>query len=214
VVNGVPECIAVSAWLGQWRIGAISTTDAANAVESITGQLHCDGKPWRDVLTGLTRDWPIAPALPEPGDPCGVPYPDALSAIALSADLLLVRRADGWHTHRASHTVPTRSLADAQRDLTEMAQRAQREFEQLDTVGSRSQADAALATLRIPALPPSLSQRSRRALHMAARIMALVEIALVDSDVPSSRSQDSKRIDLLLDVKRSARGLLMASVTQ
>lgn len=211
----VPECVVVSAWLGQWRLGAISASDAANAIEAVTGELHVDSMPWLDVIRGLDpTQGPFAPAVPEPGDPCGLPDPSVLGAVAVAPTVLLVQDGTGWHRVSVRHNVGITSLAHAQSQFLTAVEQARGTLERLDTVGGRERVDAALAAMSHPALPPALPPRSRAALDTACRMSVVVDCAISDSAVPSSRSQDLARSDALRDLRRAARDLMLASVTQ
>ena len=205
----------MSAWLGQWRLGAVALGDAANAIESITETLAVDGLAWWGLLGQLSASATrVAPALPMPGDPCGVPLPGVTQAVALTRTALLTFDDAGWHQVDCAHTVPMHSLGEAQRALALATTRAEEALSALPTIGSRSAADADLAALSATPLPPSMPARGQHALETAVRVTVAVNAALRDSTVPSSPSHDDRRIAILLDLRRAARDLMLASVTQ
>lgn len=212
----VPECVAVSAWLGEWRLGRVARGDAANALEVITGLARPESGTWLEFVNDLDPTTaPFAPAVPEPGDPCGVPLAGVTQAVATSPTTLLVAGEDGsWRHIGTAHSVPLRSLTETHRLFTSTVGQAQEELAGLATTGSRAVAESHLASIPVLPLPASLPARNHAALDSAIRILAIVDAAVAHSSVPSSPSHDDRRVVVLRELRRSARDLMLASVTQ
>lgn len=196
----------LSAWLNAARRHEVSATDAANACESVTGEL--DGIDWHAVALGGT--WARA-ALPGPGDPWGVPVIGALEAVALGDGALLVR-TDRWHWVVGPHTVPVIGQGWARRNLMDTLAQATPVIEALATVGDRAQAESAMAQYDGP-WPPTLTAKARGDLELARRVLVTAAVARSGVSVPSSRSQGAELERALQDLTHAAQLLLCAAAS-
>lgn len=201
----------LSAWLNAARRGDVSEADALHVCAHIIG-LH-DGsrgdqvtqRDWLDMVTAAP--W-FRPALPEPGDPWGVPIMDATEAVALGPNVLLVR-TDAWRAVTMAHTVPVIDTAWARRALLDAVAQAGDVLQPLATVGDRSRAEAALATSDSPW--PPLPERVRADLELARGILTMASVAGHLATVPSSRSQERTLTDTVRSLVHASRVLLCAA---
>lgn len=202
--------VRLSAWLNAARRGEVTGHDAANACETISGQLEISGRSWLDVV-GRVGPGPARPALPEPGDPWGVPIAGALEAVAASPSLLLVRRAE-WQAVDAAHAVPVIDAGWARRNLLAEVSDAADLLERSATLGDRDAADEALQRITSQ-WPPTLAPRAVADLELATRLLVASELAADAVTVPSSPSQYSAVRTTLLAVSRASRLLMCAAVS-
>jgi hypothetical protein len=179
-------------------------------------------------------------ALPVPGDLTGLAGPPAFNAEAIEAGeaVLAEDRLLGlvpevvefgsalepgamvtWHVHEAapSRVTDLGSLADADRALREALVRATEALAALDVARWREDDTERIAAVRDGALardvlPPGADPRVARVLATAARVRAMVELALLDDGAAVTGWEASERSRALREVDSVARRALVAAV--
>lgn len=225
-----PSAVIIALWLNAARSGAVSMTDAANAVEVITEQLGMlseapdgtvDSSSWQDlVAVVLQESTPVAVALPVDGDPAGIPS-QVLSQIdrdfgvvAISNSALLVKRRGGsWIMIQSTNKVIHHDLNQTRRILLEQIELAAKQLSASELTGEQSHIRAALEAFRSLHLPPHLSKRSTDALEMAARVLIVAKGAISDSIAIHSPSLDQQRGLILQNLISQSRAVLQSVVS-
>jgi hypothetical protein len=211
VPTDLPRSIVICAWLNAWRLGQVSDSDAANALETLTAQLVAGQATWVTVLSQIPRSHePFCPAVASPGDPNGLPDDSVDQAIALTRDLLLVH-GNEWALRSGEHGVIPEGAAHAGRHLAQMVTDSTQLLESLATVGSRETLESTLLQMGRDTFPPAMAPRNRDLLDRAARLWLIARAAQFST--PSSRSQEHVALSSLRDLERAARQALCAAVT-
>lgn len=224
-----PLAVVLGAWFNAASSGAVTASDAANAIETITNQIQPEvqnshSEPaitsWlelvRNVASGQT---PVAVGLPIEGDPAGVPnillkeiHRDA-GVIALSREKLLVQNLDGsWKLVNEINTVPHHNLSQSNRALLEQVSVSINLLSASDLMGDETEVITALDQFRSLHLPPSLSKRSVDALELAARIKIIVHGALLNTNAVHSPSMDRKKIEVFEELISGCRNVLQSVI--
>lgn len=190
------------------------------------------------LLVDLGRPAEVAALMPAPGDPMGVPpgvaTPDgqvvtlrhgpagertlllAPEILAYGSNLepgvMFVWSAQVPDAERRP-VFPFEGLGQARRDVAHALAEAIDALEHLDVARTRPDladalTDVSVASLRAAALPPGLDQRRVDVLQSAARILAIVELALSDDGAAVTAGQAAARRAALAPVERAARRAL------
>jgi hypothetical protein len=225
-----PPAVVLGLWLNAARSGAVSPTDAANALESVTHQIDLttnvvDSDVKISTWLGLVElvksaNEPVAVALPIDGDPAGVPAA-VLSRIlresgvvAINSDLLLHQQSDGsWVLQTVHHKVIHYDLSQTRRNLTDHLALATKQLAASDLIGDESEILDALDSFRTLHLPPSLTKRSVDALELAARVIIIANGALENATALHSPSIDRQRVQVLQSLIMESRAVLQSVVT-
>jgi hypothetical protein len=227
--HAFPPAVVLGLWLNAARSGAVSPTDAANALESVTHQIDLttnvvdsDVKisTWL-VLVELVKsaNEPVAVALPIDGDPAGIPAP-VLSLIlresgvvAINSDLLLHQQCDGsWVLQTVHHKVIHYDLSQTRRNLTDHLALAIKQLASSDLIGDESEILDALDSFRTLHLPPSLTKRSVDALELASRVIIIANGAVKSATALHSPSIDRQRVQVLQSLIMESRAVLQSVV--
>ena len=225
-----PPAVVLGLWLNAARSGAVSPTDAANALESVTHQIDLttnvvDSDVKISTWLGLVElvksaNEPVAVALPIDGDPAGVPAA-VLSRIlresgvvAINSDLLLHQQSDGsWVLQTVHHKVIHYDLSQTRRNLTDHLALATKQLAASDLIGDESEILDALDSFRTLHLPPSLTKRSVDALVLASRVMIIANGAAKSATALHSPSIDRQRVQVLQSLIVGSRAVLQSVVT-
>ena len=224
-----PPAVALGAWFNAALTGAVTVTDAANALETITDQiqpqvrnLHKDSATttWLELVIQIAGSQsPVAIGLPIEGDPAGVPnsllkeiHRDA-GVLAFSRECLLVQKVDGtWELVNETNTVPHHNLSQTNRALLEQVAVSTKLLAASDLLGDATEVITALDQFRSLHMPPSLSKRSADALELAAKIKIIARGALLNTNAVHSPSVDRKRIEVLEELIAGCRNVLQSVV--
>ena len=226
----LPSAVIIALWLNAARSGAVSMTDAANAVKVITEQLGMlseapdgtvDSYPWQDlVAVVLQESTPVAVALPVDGDPAGIPsqvltqIDRDFGVIAINNSTLLAKRRGGsWIMIQSTNNVVHHDLNQTRRILLEQIELAAKQLSASELTGEQSHIRAALEAFRSLHLPPHLSKRSTDALEMAARVLIVAKGAISDSIAIHSPSLDQQRGLILQNLISQSRAVLQSVVS-
>jgi hypothetical protein len=124
-----------------------------------------------------------------------------------------------WQLHRvvAHRPLVTGSLGEADQLLREALREATEELARLDVARWRDDAATAIAAIREgvlapDALPPSAPPRSVRVLGTAARLRAIVDLALADDGAATSGHEATRRAQALRGLDATARRAISAAV--
>jgi hypothetical protein len=228
--HAFPPAVVLGLWLNAARSGAVSPTDAANALESVTHQIDLttnvvDSDVKISTWLGLVElvksaNEPVAVALPIDGDPAGVPAA-VLSRIlresgvvAINSDLLLHQQSDGsWVLQTVHHKVIHYDLSQTRRNLTDHLALATKQLAASDLIGDESEILDALDSFRTLHLPPSLTKRSVDALVLASRVMIIANGAAKSATALHSPSIDRQRVQVLQSLIVGSRAVLQSVVT-
>jgi hypothetical protein len=228
--HAFPPAVVLGLWLNAARSGAVSPTDAANALESVTHQIDLttnvvDSDVKISTWLGLVElvksaNEPVAVALPIDGDPAGVPAA-VLSRIlresgvvAINSDLLLHQQSDGsWVLQTVHHKVIHYDLSQTRRNLTDHLALATKQLAASDLIGDESEILDALDSFRTLHLPPSLTKRSVDALELASRVMIIANGAAKSATALHSPSIDRQRVQVLQSLIVGSRAVLQSVVT-
>lgn len=222
-----PIAVLLALWLNAARSGSVSTTDAANACETLIDQMGYElaiepiapaTYPMLDlVLLAKSSNVPVTVALPVFGDPAGVPA-HVLSQIemdcglvAITKNILLARSTLGsWQVFETIHSIAFQDLNHARTQFYATLSQATQFLAATDLVGDSAAIEEELRNFKLLHLPPSLLSRNAEALENAARIRIVANMAMQSTMSVASPSSDRKRIEILKTLDRQARELLQA----
>jgi hypothetical protein len=208
-------------WLNAARTGAVSPTDTANALETISGQVNIKDSSWAQLIKVVRQvSEPVAVALPVDGDPAGITV-GALrrivresGVVAIDTDLLLGQSPDsGWILIAEPNNVLHYDLSQTRRSLTDQIALAANQLSASELVGDETEVMDALNSFRALHLPPHLSKRSTDALEIAARVMIIARGAIASTNALHSPSIDRRRVEELQLLITHSRAVLQSVVT-
>ena len=218
----LPQSIALCAWLNSWRAGLVTTSDCANAAESITGfhtiSHEAVNISWRTFLDTVSQDRSLAlPALPLPGQPHGVPttllqqaaHPEGFVGFG-TRGVIEFLPSSAARFHDIDHAIPVLDRQHARQTFLMQLSESTEQLNSMSVMGNRDSADNATATAAFLHLPPSPSGRDIETAHLAFKIARVCAFAINHSQVVNSRSRDIARISVLRELERSANDLLRA----
>ena len=225
-----PAAVILALWLNAARNALVSTTDAANACETLSDQLgyelasepiHPKMYPMLDLVSrAITSPVPVTVALPVFGDPAGVPanvlaqVDPGSGVVAIDETLLLACSTTGnWLVFECPHNVAFHDLNHARRQLNESISQATEFLASASLIGDSAEVEEELRNFRLLHLPPSLATRNQAALELAARIRIVASNAVQSSMAIASPSNDRRRLEVLQTLDRHARELLQAVST-
>jgi len=216
-----PPAVVLGLWLNAARTGAVSATDATNALETISGQINLRDSTWAQLINVVIQtSEPVAIALPVDGDPAGVPAGTlkrivrASGVVAIDTDLLLCQSSESdWILISEPHNVMHYDLSQARRTLTDQIANAANQLLASELVGDETEVIDALNSFRALHLPPHLSKRSTDALELAARVIIIAHGALSSSSAFHSPSVDRLRVGILEELILRSRMVLQSVVT-
>lgn len=228
--HAFPSAVVLGLWLNAARSGAVSPTDAANALESVTHQidLTTDDETFNVGISswlGLVElvkiaNNPVAIALPIAGDPAGIPasvlarISHEPGVVAISSELLLLAQSeDTWVLHSVQNKVIHYDLSQTRRNLTDQLALATKQLAASDLVGDETEILDALDSFRTLHLPPHLTKRSTDALELAARIIIIANGAVSNAAAVHSPSIDRQRVLVLQNLITASRAVLQSVVT-
>ncbi len=228
--HAFPPAVVLGLWLNAARSGAVSPTDAANALESVTHQIDLatnvvDSDVKISNWLGLVElvnsaNEPVAVALPIDGDPAGVPAAflsqnlRESGVVAINSDLLLHQQCDGsWVLQTMRHKVIHYDLSQTRRNLTDHIALATEQLSASDLIGDESEILDALQSFRALHLPPNLTKRSVDALELASRVIIIASGAIKSTTALHSPSIDRQRVHVLQSLITESRAVLQSVVT-
>jgi hypothetical protein len=225
-----PPAVVLGLWLNAARSGAVSPTDAANAIEAVTHQIDIQlgdnppgerGSSWLGLVEIVQRAIePVAIALPVDGDPAGVPanvltrIVRASGVVAISADLILCQLSnESWTLLAEPHKVLHYDLSQTRRILTAQIELATKFLSASELIGNESDILDALHSFRTLHLPPSLTKRSADSLELAARVIIIANGAIKCATAMHSPSIDQQRVQVLQNLIKESRAVLQSVVS-
>jgi len=216
-----PPAVVLGLWLNAARTGAVSTTDAANALETISGQINLKDSTWVELVNVVEQaSEPAAVALPVEGDPAGVTVGvlkqivRASGVVAIDTNLLLCQSPEsGWTLISEANNVMHYDLSQTRRSLTDQIAIAANRLSASELVGDETEVINALDSFRALHLPPHLSKRSTDALELAARVMIIARGAIESTNALHSPSIDRRRVQDLQLLITHGRAVLQSVVT-
>jgi len=225
-----PPAVLLGLWLNAARSGAVSTTDAANALESVTHQIDIATRgdesnrqisSWIGLVELVkSENEPVAVALPVNGDPAGIPAPVLMrimresGVVAINSDLLLLQQSDEiWVLQSEHHKVIHYDLSQTRRNLTEHLGLATGQLSASELIGDETEIRDALDSFRTLHLPPSLTKRSSDALELAARVIIVASGALTSATAIHSPSIDRQKVQVLQSLITESRAVLQSVVS-
>lgn len=228
--HAFPPAVVLGLWLNAARSGAVSPTDAANALESVTHQIDIvtngddssvEISSWLELVELVqSANAPVAIALPIDGDPAGVPVSvlkrivRESGVVAINSDLILHKQFDGfWVLQTVHHKVIHYDLSQTRRNLTDHLATATKQLSASDLIGDESEILDALDSFRALHLPPSLTKRSVDALELASRVIIIANGAVKSAAALHSPSIDRKRVQVLQSLITESRAVLQSVVT-
>ena len=228
--HAFPPAVVLALWLNAARSGAVSPTDAANAIESVTQQIAIESgddssgvaaSSWLGLVEIVQKAIePVAIALPVDGDPAGVPanvltrIMRASGVVAISADLILCQLSnETWVLLAEPHKVLHYDLNQTRRILTAQIELATKFLSASELIGNESDILDALHAFRTLHLPPSLTKRSSDALELAARVNIIASGAIRSASALHSPSIDRQKVLVLQKLITESRAVLQSVVT-
>ena len=220
-----PAAIELAIWLNQHRVGAISITDAINAVETITQSTHVETPTGYTSWSDLVRSMPFSPmpyyaVLPTPGNTFGLDSQSyssfELSAgiCAINSKILLGQKIQSqsiWQIKPATTSITIPDARSAREILNALIESATSELGAADVSGDRDQVEQELHQLRPIHLPPALPNRAKVDLELAQRIWLIAQFGITDTQVHDSPSTDEVRIATFSRLRSAALELMAAS---
>ena len=215
-----PPAVVLGLWLNAARTGAVSATDTANALETISGQINLKDSTWVELVDVVKQaSEPVAVALPVEGDPAGVTVGvlkqivRASGVVAIDTNLLLCQSPEsGWTLISEANNVLHYDLSQTRRSLTDQIAIAANRLSASELVGDETEVINALDSFRALHLPPHLSKRSTDALELAARVIIISRGALAASSAVHSPSIDRLRVENLEQLILRSRMVLQSVV--
>lgn len=220
-----PAAIELAIWLNQYRVGAISVTDAINAAETISNvtDVQNAGEPvsWAKLIRNMPFSaTPYYAILPTPGNTFGLDAQvhksfDLSAGICVISQNVILGQVDGQSpTWRITHIhspliVPDPRIARAQ--LNALIETAAAELSNIDAMGDRNEVEQSLHQLKPIHLPPALPNRAKVDLELAQRIWLIAQFGITDSQVHASPSKDDVRVATLQQLRTAALELMAAS---
>ena len=228
--HAFPPAVVLGLWLNAARSGAVSPTDASNALESVTHQIDIATNgddssikisSWLELVELVqSANAPVAIALPIDGDPAGVPVSvlkrivRESGVVAINSDLLLLQLSDNsWVLRSVHHKVIHYDLSQTKRNLTDHLALATRQLASSDLIGDESEILEALDSFRTLHLPPSLTKRSSDALELASRVIIIASGAIDSATALHSPSIDQRRVRVLQGLITESRAVLQSVAT-
>jgi hypothetical protein len=225
-----PPAVLLGLWLNAVQTPSISVTDAANAIETITGQMSVgvdgeqsdsDDSSWLELVKMVAAaKTPVAVGLPIDGDPAGVPRSVLVvltrqsGVVAINSNLVLFKNLDNrWVLSAVENTVMHYDLSQTRRSLTDQVAISAARLAASDLVGDEAEIRLALDEFRSLHLPPHLSKRSTDALESAAKILIVAQGAKLNSQAVHSPSMDRLRLQTLEELIERGRSVLQSVVT-
>ena len=216
-----PPAVVLGLWLNAVRTGAVSATDTANALETISGQINLKDSTWVELVDVVKQaSEPVAVALPVEGDPAGVTVGvlkqivRASGVVAIDTNLLLCQSPEsGWTLMSEPNNVMHYDLSQTRRSLTDQIAIAANRLSASELVGDETEVINALDSFRALHLPPHLSKRSTDALELAARVMIIARGAIENTNALHSPSIDRRRLEELQLLITHSRAVLQSVVT-
>jgi|688.fasta_scaffold171063_2 hypothetical protein len=225
-----PPAVVLGLWLNAARSGAVSPTDAANAIESITQQIdlesgdhlsEVEGSTWLGLVEVVqSTSEPVAIALPVDGDPAGIPAHilarilRGSGVVAIGSNLLLCQQSnETWVLLTEPHKVIHYDLSQTLRSLTDQITIATKLLSTSDLIGDESEIRNALESFRTLHLPPSLKKRSADALELAARINIIASGAIRSANALHSPSIDRQRVIVLQNLITGSRAVMQSVIS-
>jgi len=224
-----PTSVVIGLWLNAAQAGAVTPTDCANAIETVTDQVDINfvdhaaefgSTSWLGVVNqAVLASSPVVAGLPVNGDPAGLPA-DVLARItwesgvvAIDPNLLLCHSSDGvWALFKSKHNVMPYDLTQTRRSLEEHLASAAKQLAASDLVGDEAQIVRNLNEFKSLHLPPHLSKRSTDALELAARILIISRGAIVNTNALHSPSLDRVRVQTFEQLILQSRTVLQSVV--
>lgn len=230
VTSEFPESVVIALWLNSARKGLVSVTDAANAIETISGEMAIELKPmnqdretksWLSVVElTMGQSQPAAVAIPVDGDPAGVPaavlahMDRSAGAIAINAETILIRNKQNlWELVESVNTVIHYDINQTRRQLLEEIESSSKQLAGSELVGNEDDIVAALDAFRVLHVPAQLSKRNADAIELAARIKIVALGAITSTQAMHSPSLDQKRIQSLEKLASASRLVLQSVIT-
>jgi hypothetical protein len=224
-----PPAVVLGLWLNAARSGAVSPTDAANAIESITQQIgiakggsnsDVETSSWLELVRVAQKtNEPAVAALPVDGDQTGIPagvlarIMRSSGVVAIGPSLLLCEQSDGfWILVSEPHKVFYYDLNQTRRSLTEEIATATDRLSASDLFGDESEILDALEAFHALHLPPHLSKRSKDALELAARVIIVADGAKASATALHSPSIDRQKVQVLQKLIAQSRAVLQSVV--
>ncbi len=181
----IPISALLALWLNAWIKGSITTTDARNALETLTHQ-------YLDLPTEAL----YAIALPD--------------RVIVNRHLALAARPDGsWDYRAIENSVGLPDPAYARRHFLETLEAATETLAKLDLVGMRDDIDEALNQLEDMHLP-AISGRDSESLNNAVRTLVVARLAKTHASSMSSPSHDKSRMAILNSVDQVCLDVIFA----
>jgi len=216
-----PPAVVLGLWLNAVRTGAVSATDTANALETISGQINLKDSTWVELVDVVKQvSEPVAVALPVEGDPAGVTVGvlkqivRTSGVVAIDTNSLLCQSPEyGWTLISEANNVLHYDLSQTRRSLTDQIAIAANRLSASELVGDESEIIDALDSFRALHLPPHLSKRSTDALELAARVMIIARGAIENTNALHSPSIDRRRVEELQLLITHSRAVLQSVVT-
>jgi hypothetical protein len=225
-----PPAVVLGLWLNGARTGVVSPTDAANALETITGQIDIQIEnqaakiqdfTWVELINlAMQTSQPVAVALPVDGDPAGVPVGvlkqifRESGVVAINTQILLCQSLEStWILISEPNNVMHYDLGQSRQSLAEQIAVAAARLSAGELIGDETKIINALDSFRALNLPPHLSKRSTEALELAARVIIISRGAIAGSSAVHSPSVDRLRVENLEQLILRSRMVLQSVVT-
>ena len=225
-----PPAVVIGLWLNAAQSASVTKTDAANALETITGQIEVFEQnestdsvtgSWLDLVSKVSQETiPVAVALPVEGDPSGIPGSLLAKAdrefgvVAINRNLLLFKKLNAnWVLASTEHTVMHYDLGQTRRSLNEQIATSSAQLAASNLVGDENEIKKYLEEFRSLHLPPNLSKRSTDALESAAKVLIVAKAAISSTTAVHSPSIDRLRLHNLEQLILKSRTVLQSVVT-
>lgn len=222
MLTALEPAVAIALWINAAKAGSVTKTDAANACETITGQMEISvmdsPKSWlKFIEMNCEIIEPVVAVLPVQGDLRGVPselftraHPN-FGLVAITKNLLLLS-LDGSQVTvvKVEHRVDFPDTHSARMQMAEAVSEAEEVLQSFDLVGSRVEIDKKIDESVLRHIPPIGRQRDNHDLHSAFRMRLVIDYARHQSMAISSPSNDQHRIKILNQLDKHVRELIVA----
>lgn len=222
LLTALEPAVAISLWINAAKAGSVTRHDAANACETITGQMELSvmesSQSWLNFIEmNCEINEPVVAVLPVEGDLRGVPsqlftkaHPN-FGLVAITRNLLLLS-LDGSQVTvvQVDHRIAFPDTHSARLQMAEAVSEAEEVLQSFDLVGSRLEIDKKIDESVLRHIPPIGRQRDNNDLHSAFRMRLVIDYARNQSIAISSPSNDLHRINILNQLDKHVRDLIIA----
>lgn len=227
---GFAPAVELAIWLNQFRKGAISSTDATNAAETITNCLAIESLPenqghlqmrWSEVIEKVAGSTsPCFAFIPSSGRTYGLTS-QVIANLDLNSGVCVVdsnvaigsssKDQNKWILIVLENPLVPLDAKTARLELQELITRSAADFTSMQLAGQRESIDKELANLEVTFLPSSIDKKVMNDLELSGRVLLIAQRSLDAAKALDSRSLDEQKTIKLRGLQNAALDLIAAT---